>query len=559
MSTNLALARLACAFTLGVALASPALAAPMEDPTALKGGAFERTVSVSIANLPLKDAIRLVAQKGRLNVVVEDDLSQTVNLDLKDVRLGDALQSLLAMGGLQAFKQGSVLAVVGRKQAFERGLLSGGSRVFTLRYASAKRIAEFLNSSALTRPYVGGQTSTTNQAGQQMELAKADPRTNSVLVVGAPGDIALAERTIASLDRPRERRIYKLSHANAVQVASLLNATVFNNGNKASETESLNIEAETVTEGQGGASTGSGTELSDTASMVRHRKLQSQTVQVEAKDSVAVPDSRSNSVIVLGSAETLAIADEVIPQLDRRLKQVAIDVEVIETGSRQALELGAALSGGQNALGASFDPTGANPGLTITYDPSLNLTSVFRAKLNALVQSKQAKLLAHPTILATDNSESQINIVDEVIKGMKISNPNLLNNATTAVPGVIVAEPIFGNAGVTLNILPKVGEDGTVTLRLHPSVSSVRETQKDSFNNTLSLLSRRELIAQQVTIKSGGTLALGGLTQTSTLSTRNKFPILGDIPLLGHLFSSTSNQQTQTELMIVVTPRVLPD
>ncbi|MNY04034.1 Type II secretion system protein D precursor [compost metagenome] len=391
-----------------------------------------------------------------------------------------------------------------------------------------------------------------------MELAKADPRTNSVMVVGAPSDLALAERTIASLDKPRDRRIYKLSHANAVQVASLLNATVFNNGNKASETEALNVEAETVTEGQGGVSTGSGTELSDTASVVRHRKLQSQTVQVEAKDSVAVPDSRSNSVIVLGSPETLAIADEVIPQLDRRLKQVAIEVEVIETGSRQALELGATLSGGQNPVGASFDPAGANPGLTINYDPSANLTSVFRAKLNALVQSKEAKLLAHPTILATDNSESQINIVDEVIKGMKISNPNLLGNAT-ATPGLIIAEPIFGNAGVTLNILPKIGEDGTVTLRLHPSVSSVRETQKDSFNNTLSLLSRRELIAQQVTIKSGATLALGGLTQTNTISTRNKFPILGDIPLLGHLFSSTSNQQSQTELMIVVTPKVLLD
>ncbi|MBO9539994.1 type II secretion system protein GspD [bacterium] len=557
MSTYLATTRLACALSLGITLTAPAFAVPTEDPMVLKGGAFERTISVSIANLPLKDAIRLVAQKGRLNVVVEDDLPQAVNLDLKDVRLGDALQSLLAMGGLQAFKQGSVLAVVGRKQAFERGLLSSGSRVFTLRYASAKRIAEFLNSSVLTRPYVGAQTNT-NQVGQQMELAKADPRTNSVLVVGAPADLVLAERTIASLDKPRDRRIYKLSHANAVQVAALLNATVFNNGNKATETENLNVEAETVTEGQGGVSTGSGTELSDTASVVRHRKLQSQTVQVEAKDSVAVPDSRSNSVIVLGSPETLAIADEVIPQLDRRLKQVAIEVEVIETGSRQALELGTTLSGGQNPVGASFDPTGANPGLTINYDPSANLTSVFRAKLNAMVQSKQAKLLAHPTILATDNSESQINIVDEVIKGMKISNPNLTGNPT-ATPGLIIAEPIYGNAGVTLNILPKIGEDGTVTLRLHPSVSSVRETQKDSFNNTLSLLSRRELIAQQVTIKSGATLALGGLTQTNTISTRNKFPILGDIPLLGHLFSSTSNQQSQTELMIVVTPKVLLD
>lgn len=556
MPARPAIVRLFCALTLGVALASPARAVQLEDPTALKGGAFERSISVSIANLPLKDAIRLVAQKGRLNVVVEDDLPQSVNLDLKDVRLGDALQSLFAMGGLQAFKQGSVLAVVGRKQAFERGMLAGASRVFPLRYASAKRIAEFLNSSVLTRPYAAGQV-TANQVGQQMELAKADPRTNSVLVMGAPGDIAQAERTIAALDVPRQRRIYKLSHANAVQVASLLNATVFNNGNKATEAETLNVDAETIAEGQGSVSTGSGAEMTNTSATVRHRKIQSQTFQVEAKDSVAVPDTRSNSVIVLGSAETLVLADEVIPQLDRRLKQVAIEVEVIETGTRQALELGASLSGGQNAVGANFDPTSATPGLTINYDPATNLTSAFRAKLSALVQSKQAKLLAHPTILATDNTESQINIVDEVIKGTRISNQNVAG--TPGASGLIITEPIFGTAGVTLNILPKIGEDGTVTLRLHPSVSSVRETQKDSLNNTMSLISRRELLAQQVTVMSGGTLALGGLTQTNVISTRNKFPILGDIPLLGYLFSSTSNQQSQTELMIVVTPKVLPN
>jgi type II secretory pathway component GspD/PulD (secretin) len=549
---------LVMALSLAVAPMSVLAAPSAATPTAsFKGGDFERKISVSITNLPLREAIRLVGQKGRISLVIEDDIKETVNVDFKDVRLGDALETLFAIGGLQAYWNGNVFAVTSRKKALERGLLASNVRLFELKHAGAAKVAEFLNSSTLTTPYVGLTTNNNSQNFQQIQLAKADPRSNTVLVMGSASELALAERIVQALDRPQAQRIFKLSHAHATHVASLLNASLFNNGNKAADSASLQIDLEAVREGTGAETTSSGVEIGSSQTQIRTRTLQSQSMPIEARQSIAIPDTRTNSVIVMGSPETLAAAEALIPQLDRKLAQVAIDVEVVEVASRDALDLGVTAGGQMNSVTSTFDPvTANNPGWSIGYDSTTFLPTTWKAKLNALVQDRRAKVLARPTIIASDNTESQINIVDEVIKGTRLSNSSVnLGNGQN----LVVVEPIYGVAGVTLNILPKVGADGTVTLRLHPTVSTIRETQKDSMGNVLSLLSRRELIAQQVTVESGKTLSLAGLTQNTRISTRNKFPILGDIPLLGWLFSSTNSEDRQTELVIMMTPRILPD
>lgn len=550
--------RASLAFLLASSLMlAPALA---DAAPSFKGGEFERKISVSITNLPLREAIRLVGQKGRISLVVEDDLKETVNVDFREVRLGDALESLFAMGGLQAYWNGNVFAVISRKKAFERGLLASNVRLFELKHASSSRVAEFLNTSTLTAPYTGLTTtsgSAGNQNQQRLELAKADPRTNTVLVMGSASEIAVAERIVEALDRPQAHRLFKLSHAHATSVASLLNASLFNNGNKATDAIPLQVEQETIREGNSAQSTASGVELGTAQTQLRTRALQTQSMPIEARQSVAIPDTRTNSVIVMGSPEAIAAAEALIPQLDRKLAQVAIDVEVVELSSRDALDLGVTLGGQANSVNTSFDPAAlTNPGWTLGYDSASFYPNALRAQLNALVQDRRAKILARPTIIATDNTESQINIVDEVIKGTRLSNQGLnLGNGQS----LVVVEPIYGVAGVSLNILPKVGADGTVTLRLHPTVSTIRETQKDSLGNPLSLLSRRELIAQQVTVESGKTLSLAGLTQNTRIATRNKFPILGDIPFLGWLFSSTNTDERQTELVIMMTPRILSE
>lgn len=525
--------------------AAPAFAAPVA-----KG---EKRISVSVASMSLGDAIRLVAQQGRLDVVLEDDLAQLVSVDFRNVAVQDALDTLFDMGGVSGVRRGNVIAVMTRKKAFERGLFADSGKIFRLKYASAQRVAEFLNNAILTRPY-SGQGGQQQGQGQQMELAKADPRANAVLVVGTAAELRLAEKTVAALDVPMGQRIFKLSHANAVDVASLLNATLFATGMK-SPGDTVKADVETVKEGDGALATGGNNQVGANTTTIRTRTVTTQQLAVEAKTSMAVPDTRSNAVIVMGSPEVLAIVAGMLPQLDKAAAQVSIEIEVVELNTQDALDLGVQMAGQVGGVVVGGDPANAaSPNWTMTYDPAVPAQQAFRARLNALVKDRKAKLVAHPTVLASDNTESQINIVDEVIKGTRIANQGTSSNGQN----LIIVEPIFGAAGVTLNILPKIGADGQVTMRLHPTVSSVRETQRDSLNNPISLLSRRELVSQQVIVPSGTSLALGGLTQTNNISQAQKLPLLGDFPILGALFNNSSWSNQNSELMIVVTPRIQP-
>lgn len=546
------------ALSLALAQPAPAWAQSASANASMRGGAFEHPISVTIQHMPLRDAIRLVAQKGRLNVAVEDDLTGNVTVSFARVRLGDALSTLITMGGAQAFWRGNVFAVVSRRRATERGLIANTGQVFKLRYASASRVAEMLNTSLLVRAYQAGTTtSSAATASQAVEIARADTRSNTVLVFGSNAEVELAGRLIQAIDVEPEKRLFHLSHANAAQVASFLNATVFHLGHKASaSTESLRVDAEQITEGSGGMALGSGVQLmQQQGGTIRTRTSQTQTVPVDSKLPIAVPDSRLNSVLVMGTPEAIALAQDVIARLDRKPTQVSIEVEVIEVHAEDGLELGTSMAGAKSAVSSTFQPADpTQPGWSIIYDPANLSPGSFRARLNALVSAKKAKILAHPTVIAADNTESQINLVDEVIKGTRISSQSVTVNNQA----MLIVEPIFGAAGVTLNILPQIGADGTVSLRLHPTISSVRETIRDSANNQITLLSRRELMAQQVIVPSGKTLTLGGLTQTQRIETRHKLPLLGEIPVLGHLFGTTSSQDRKTELILTVTPRILP-
>lgn len=525
-----------CLLAIVLALAAPggaSAASPPARPTAL-----DARVSLAVDGMAVHEALQLVAKKGRINMILQDDLRDVVTADFSNVRLGDALDTLLDMAGAQGYWRGNILYVIGRRRAAERGLVMGNARLFGLRFASAEQLAAFL---------------TTRQSG--LGVVKADPRSNTLLVSGTPAEIALAERAVEALDRPTPDRVFKLSHAHAVDVAALLNATLFASGAKV-EGQPLRAEIEATTEGQGASQTGSGTQIGQGGMSIRSRTATTQSITVDARAPIAVPDSRTNAVIVLAPTDVLEAAAAMIARLDRPVAQVSITVEVIEVNSQDALELGTSFSGASGATTTTLDPgSTTSPAWSIAYDPASALPTAFRARLNALVRDRKARLVAHPTIVAADNTEAQINIVDEVIKGTKISNQGFSVNGQN----LIVVEPIFGSAGVMLNILPRIGADGRVTLRLHPTVSSIRETQKDSMNNLITLLSRRELVAQQVIVRSGTSLALAGLTQTNRIDQGTKLPFIGSIPLLGALFGQNTWTNQATELMILVTPRILDE
>ena len=109
----------------------------------------------------------------------------------------------------------------------------------------------------------------------------------------------------------------------------------------------------------------------------------------------------------------------------------------------------------------------------------------------------------------------------------------------------------YVNVGVTLQIAPRVSEDGFVTSQIYGVVSSVT-----GFSQGYPTISQREA-ETSASVRDGETFVIGGLTQENSLTNKSKIPLLGDIPLLGALFTVERSTRSKTELYIVITPHIV--
>ena len=171
------------------------------------------------------------------------------------------------------------------------------------------------------------------------------------------------------------------------------------------------------------------------------------------------------------------------------------------------------------------------------------LTSgALQAAIYAQVQKGQGKIVSKPRIAAQSGSTAKIITGDAL--------PILTAITLSGVNGVS-QQVQYVNVGVTLQIAPRVSADGMVTSHVFCVVSSV-----SGFSQGYPTISQREA-ETSATVMDGESFVIGGLTQESSISSRSKVPLLGDVPLLGQAFRTDRATKSKTDLYIVVTPRVV--
>jgi type II secretory pathway component GspD/PulD (secretin) len=150
-------------------------------------------------------------------------------------------------------------------------------------------------------------------------------------------------------------------------------------------------------------------------------------------------------------------------------------------------------------------------------------------------------MLANPTISVIDDQDASIFIGDTLrFQSLAVSSP------TSGSQFTVVEVPV----GIILLCHPRVNGDNEITLRLHPVVSTVT-----ALVNGLPQTSAREA-ETVVRVKDGDTLVLGGLIRDEDIREMSKVPLLGDLPIIGHLFRHNSKQHRRTEVMVVITVRL---
>jgi type IV pilus assembly protein PilQ len=270
-------------------------------------------------------------------------------------------------------------------------------------------------------------------------------------------------------------------------------------------------------------------------------------------------------LVVTDVADSIKAVGGLIKKLDKKVKQVMIEVKFCEVTLNKDDELGidwvvkASMTG---ARGNTTFPWGrlgqgipeAPYGMTV---PSANLTlgtvsfSEFSATLHALDSKSNVKLIATPQVAARSGQTAQI------IIGDKIPIPTYERSAETGSMEVTGYD--FENVGVVLSVTPFVNNDDSVTISIHPEVSEIIPGQGVGPNGERPTVSTRE-ISTVFTVANGETIVLGGLKRQSITDTETKVPILGNIPFLGRaLFTYKGKTDDRKELLLFITPHVLVD
>ena len=416
--------------------------------------------------------------------------------------------------------------------------------VIPLKHASAPELVRIVNS---LYPQAA------KDQANQINLA-ADERTNSILMSGERGIRLKIRTTIMQLDTPLEgdagnTQVIYLNYAKAENMVEILTGLQDkqSGAKRTSTTTKAGVPATTRTAG---------------ASFI------SETAIIQA-------DADTNALIITADPNTLLTLKSVIRQLDIRRAQVHIEAIIAEISDNRDKEVGvgtvvdgtnssestfpagisnlvglgdiiAAAAGSQDAALSVLQNLGS--GLTLGIGAETSSGVRYGMILKALQTDSAANILSTPSIVTLDNEEAEIIVAQNLpfktgsFTGTGSVNPQ---NPFTTIERQDV--------GLTLKVTPQINEGDTIKLDIAQEVSNVLRQSEEG------PVTQKRSITTSVLVDDGGILVLGGLIEEIVDDTQSKVPLLGDIPVLGWLFTSRSSTKRKQNLMVFLKPSILRD
>jgi len=261
-----------------------------------------------------------------------------------------------------------------------------------------------------------------------------------------------------------------------------------------------------------------------------------------------------NAILIFGTEDLIQRTENFIKTIDLATPQVLIEAMVVEYSKSASRLLG--LRGSYtrsdtiNRVFPRLTLSTSGEDLNVIIDKIGEYFNVaklgrvpedFWLSIDALETKGKAKVKARPRIATLNGNEASIDV--GWIRYYR---------TTTGTPEAPIYQLHSIDAGIRLKIIPWVSRSGEITTVIQTEVSNLKSLGPEG----LPEIARRQ-ISTTVNLKDGETIAIGGLIQTSNVESRESIPILGDIPIIGRLFSHTTKTQEETELVIYITPRVL--
>lgn len=422
----------------------------------------------------------------------------------------------------------------------------------------------------------------------------ADNRTNRILVKGDPETRKRIRHMIEMLDVPSADRlgglkVFRLKYASAKNLSEILQGLVTgqavsssnSNNNSSNSSNPINNLMGNNQNSSSNTSGSNGSSISTPSINLNgnsNNNNQNSISSFSQNGVSIIADNAQNSLVVKADPQLMREIESAIQQLDVRRQQVLIEAAIIEVSGDDADQLGiqwalgdlssgigllsfsnvgASLSSiaagylsGGSAGAASAIAGGANKGNGATFAVGNfeNSRKAYGALIQALKANTKSNLLSTPSIVTMDNEEAYIVVGQNVpfVTGSVTTNSTGINPYTTVERK---------DVGVTLKVVPHIGEGGTVRLEVEQEVSNVQTSK----GQAADLITNKRAIKTAVLAEHGQTVVLGGLVSDDVELSRQGIPGLSSIPYLGRLFRSDSRSNTKRNLLVFIHPTIVGD
>jgi MSHA type pilus biogenesis protein MshL len=450
-------------------------------------------ISLDLKGIDIIELFRILSLKTGQTIVPSRGVSGRVNVFLNNLTLEDTLDVILISQDLACDTQGNILYIMTKE---EYQLIYGKLYIEKRNFKSCK----------LKYAQPANVFNAISQLKSDIGKVIVDESTGTILLMDIPEKLALMEKSINDLDKPKEMQIFDLNYAKSDDAKAQL--------------------ASVITPGVGRV----------------------------------VVDERSAKAVVTDLPERMKEINKIVKALDEESRQVYIEGEIVQITLKNEFQRGIdwekVLSGvddldfkGVFPVAASFTPS---PLLSADYLKMVVgtlATDKYTSTLTFLQTFGDIKILSQPRIAVVNNQEAKIMVGSR--------EAYVTQTLSQAEASTVTSESIeFIDVGVKLNVVPTINKEGFITMKIKPEISSVRETLTTSLGSTIPIVETSEA-ETVVKVKDGTMVMIAGLIKEDKRDERSGVPFLSQIPIIGNLFGTRSTLTKKTELVVFITPHII--
>lgn len=554
----------------------------------------DEKVTLSLRDSDVEQVLRMFADIAGLNILFYDPVTSKITLDLVDEPINSAFELVMELSKLSyTIMNGNTLVIA--NVGTDIGLVKQGITFVPVKYIDAASVAEFLNKNVfgLQKPGLSGT-----------DIVSTHPVTNEIMIFGSDNDVAVAKKVIEKFDKRPAFNTFKVNYTTPKEMAdmicNMLLPTTIKDSSIGENILPVSTGIKIVNGGYitGGAS-GSSLELGagEVACKVTPSLSTGDFASMELQNfSISYQEQNGLINMIGGSPEQVAMVGDFIKNFDRKAPQAYLELSVIElseVGSKSLTNTwnfysktfnfntsGGSITNNQNiwVFGKKYYTWEKGTRKYITdgeeqtvdvkvpldwYKPGLPSFFTLQYNISYLLSNAKGRTVANPRVLVTNGQESSINITASYVE-------SVTTEMTASGSGNFVTRTynIADDAGVKITVTPFISPDGYVTMDVTPEYTVIGEQMTETSYDeeghantypTATLTNTRSLELKSIRIKDGETLVIGGMIMENDTKNVDKIPFLGDLPILGALFRSSSSSRSKSEMLVMITPRIIYD